>query len=376
MDYGRSEHRTTSSKQLSEPPRVVILGGGYGGVYTALGLRKAARRGEIDLSIISRDNFFLFYPMLAEVLSGNIEPPHVVNPIRRLVPHARFYQANIEAVDTDNQKVIIHYPGHTSHNEIAYDHLVVAVGTSADLSRFPGMAEHAFPFKTMGDALFLRNHIIGVLEHAEVEDDPIEKSELLTFVVAGGSYTGVEVAAEINEFAREAAQSYSNISADEIKVTLLHSRDRLLPALSADLAGFSQRLLERDGIEVRLNVRVAGCTVDTAILNDDTTIRTRTLVAAIGSIPNSVLADFERAQNPRGYLMTNDKLAVVDYPRVWSLGDCAAVPDLNAPGQTCPPTAQFAVRQAKRLAKNVMADIKGQQLRPFSYKSLGVFVRT
>ena len=155
-----SDAKTTEGKG---PPRVVILGGGYGGVYAALGLQKAARRGQIELSLISRNNFFVYQPMLAEVVSGSIEPPHIVNPIRRLARFTNFYKAEIEAVDVQKHTVIIRYPGHPDFHDIQYDHLVIAVGSSTDLSRLPGMAEHAFPFRTRGDGLFLRNHPVRYL---------------------------------------------------------------------------------------------------------------------------------------------------------------------------------------------------------------------
>ena len=154
-----SEGTKTGHRQ---PPRVVILGGGYGGVYTALGLQKAARRGQIELTLISRDNFFLFQPLLAEVVSGSIEPNHVINPIRRLCRFTSFHQAEIEAVDVQERTVVINYPGHSDYRTIAYDHLVIALGSSTDLSALPGMAQHAFPVRTLGDVLFLRSHLIGV----------------------------------------------------------------------------------------------------------------------------------------------------------------------------------------------------------------------
>lgn len=156
------------------PPRVVILGGGYGGVYAALELEKAARRGQIELSLVSRDNFFLSQPMLAEVVSGSIQPPHIVNPIRGLTKFTNFYKAEIERIDVGSQHIVVRYPDHAHYHHLPYDHLVIAVGSSTDLSRFPGMAEHAFPFKTLGDAFALRTHLISILEGAEVEDAEYE----------------------------------------------------------------------------------------------------------------------------------------------------------------------------------------------------------
>ena len=359
------------------PPRVVVLGGGYGGVHAALKLQKAAKKGEIELSLVSRENFFLSQPMLSEVVSGSIEPPHIVNPIRRLLPKASFHQAEIESVEADSREVVINYLGDNTHyDRIPYDHLVVALGSSTDLSKLPGMAEHAFPFKTLGDAFSLRNHLIGILEQAEVETNPSEKSELLTFVIAGGGYTGVEVGAEINGFMREAAKSYRNIDPKEVRVILLHSGSRILPVLTDKLAEFSHRVLERRGLEIRLNNRIQCATAQSAILGDGVTIPTRTLVAALGSAPNRLLKNkgIPGERDAIGRLVVDDNLAVPGHPGIWAVGDCAAIKNLHEGGGTCPPTAQYALKQSKHLARNLLADIKGKDLRPFSHKSLGVFV--
>ncbi|MEE8157743.1 MAG: FAD-dependent oxidoreductase, partial [Dehalococcoidia bacterium] len=303
------------------PPRVVILGGGYGGVYTALNLQKAARRGQIDLSLVSRDNFFLYQPMLAEVVSGSIEPPHIVNPIRRLLPHTDFYQAEVDAIDVENRAVIVRYSGGHAHlEEIPYDHLVIAVGSSTDLSRIPGMAEYAFPFKTLGDGFSLRNHLIGVMESAEVENDAEEKRELLTFVVVGGGYTGVEVAAEINAFVREASQSYRHVNPEEVKVILLQGGNRILPELNEEQATFSHRLLERRGIEVRLNTLIKGATAQSAILSNELEIPTRTLVAAIGSAPNRLLDTLPCTRDTWGRVVVDETLTVPECPGIWAVG--------------------------------------------------------
>ena len=356
------------------PTRVVILGGGYGGIYTALRLQKAARRGRIHLSLVSQENYFLAHPLLAEVVSGSIEPPHIVNPIRRMLPHVHFHQARIQAVEVETRTVVINnLSGSSDYDRIPYDQLVIAVGSRTDLSRLPGMAEHAFPFKTLGDAFFLRNHLISVLEEAEVETDAQEKQDLLTFVVAGGGYTGVEVASEINSFIREAAKSYSQIDPSEIKVTLLHRGSRILPALPDKLAEFSHRVMERRGVEVRLHTSIMGATAQSAILDDGETISTRTLVVALGAAPNPVLDALPGTRGARGRLMVDDTLSVPDCPGIWAVGDCAAVPDVLT-GGTCPPTAQYAIREAKHVARNVLATINGKSLRPFSHRNLGVFV--
>ena len=355
------------------PPRVVILGGGYGGVYAALELEKAARRGQIELSLVSKDNFFLLQPMLAEVVSGSIQPPHIVNPIRRLTRFTNFYKAEIETIDVESQHIVVRYPDHAHFHHIPYDHLVIAVGSSTDLSRLPGMAEHAFPFKTLGDAFALRTHLISVLERAEVEEDPEQKRELLTFVVVGGGYTGVELAAEINDFVREAARSYRHVEPTESKVILLQGGSRILPELNEKLCEFSHRLLERRGIEIRANTMIKGATAQSAILADGVTIPTRTLVAAVGSAPNRLLDTVPCPRDQRGRLVVDETLAVPNYPGIWAVGDCAAIPDVRN-GGTCPPTAQYALREARHVARNIVSVVNGGKPRPFSHKNLGVFV--
>lgn len=363
--FGRSEH-------ADDVPSVVVLGGGYGGIYATLELQRAAKRGEIRLTLISRENFFQFQPMLAEVISGAIGPLNVVNPIRRLVPHARFHQAEIESVDTDARIVAIRYPGHSRLNYVPYDHLIMAVGSSTDLSVFPGVAEHALPFKTLGDAFFLRNHLISMMEAADVEDNPDRKRQTLTFVIAGGGYTGVEVTSEVNEFLRVASRSYHSISADDFRVILLHRSGRILPELGERLANFSHRLLEKRGVEVRLNSSLKGASVQNAILEDDTVIPTRTLIVTIGASPNALLNTLG-CERDAGRLVVDETLAVKGCEGVWAVGDCALVPDVLH-GGVCPPTAQFALRQAKRAAGNVLSCIRGKPVRAFKHKNRGVFV--
>jgi NADH dehydrogenase len=361
------------SPPVPHAPRVIILGGGYGGIYAALGLQGLARRGRIQLSLVSRENYFQFQPMLAEVLSGSIEPPHVVNPIRRLCKHLDFHQGEILSIDTAKHSVSIRYPGQTSNRELAYDHLLIGVGSSSDLTMIPGMSEHAFAFRSIGDAFRLRNHIIGILEEAEVEENPIRRHSLLTFVVAGGGYTGIEVAAEINSFVREAAKSYRRIQPSEVRVIVLQAMDRILPELTADLATFSQRVLERRGVEIRLNTLLKGATPERAMLADGTAIPTHTLVAAIGAATNPVVKSVPCEHDKKGRLATDAMLRVKGLENVWAVGDCASIPDLVT-GGVCPPTAQYALRESRHVAKNIKAAIGGKEPRPFRFKIKGIFV--
>ena len=364
--------RMKRAERTGPVPSVVILGGGYGGVHAALELQPAAKRGEIELTLISRENFFLFQPMLAEVITGSISPLNVVSPIRRIVPHAHVHQAEVESVDTDHHTVAIRHPGHARLTYIPYDHLIFAVGSATDLSQFPGVEEHAMGFKTLGDAFRLRNHLISMLEAADVEEDPFYKRQALTFVIAGGGYTGVEVTSEINEFLRVASKSYRNIDPEDFRVILLHRSGRILPELGERLANLSHRLLERRGIYIRLHAELKGATGQSALLADDVFVPTKTLVATIGASPNPILADLP-CERERGRLVVDETLAVKGGDDLWAVGDCALVPDVLR-GGFCPPTAQFALRQAKSAAQNVLATIRGRPTKPFRYKSRGVFV--
>ena len=356
----------------ADAPSVVILGGGYGGIYAALELQRAAKRGEINLTLISRENFFLFQPMLAEVISGGIGPLNVVSPIRRIVRRAAFHQAEVEAIDADAQRIAIRYPGHARLDYVDYDYLIIAVGSATDLSQFPGVQEHAMTFKTLGDAFQLRNHLLSMLEAADVERDPAEKRKALTFVVAGGGYTGVEVASETNEFVRAASKSYRNVGPGDYKVILLHRSARILPELGVKLAAFSHRLLEKRGIEVRLNASLQSATAQSAILAGGDAIPTRTLVATVGASPNVLLDDLP-CEHWRGRLVADETLKVHDIQNTWAVGDCALVPNAQS-GQPCPPTAQFARQQAKIAARNILATIDGRPTTPFRHKNRGVFV--
>ena len=368
-----TEPASKNDPSCSSPPRIVILGGGYGGVYTALGLQKAARNGLIHLSIISRENFFLAQPMLAEVVSGSIEPPHIISPIRRLCPKSNFHQAEIEDIDLDKRLVVVRYREQPDFHYIPFDHLVLAVGSSTDLSGTPGVAAHSFSFKTLGDAIALRSHLISILEKADVEPDANRKNSLLTFVVAGGGYTGVEVSAEINDFVKEASQSYQHIEQTEVNVVLLQGSSRILPELDAESADFSQRVLERKGIEVRLDTRVTGATSESVTLKNGSNISTRTLVAAIGSVGNPLLEKLSCERDLRGRPVVDSNLMLVGNPNVWAVGDCVAIPNAVS-DQPCPPTAQCAIRAGKHLSKNILATIANQSVKSFAYKDRGVFV--
>src|SRR3989441_269327 len=249
--------------------RVLILGGGFGGVYTALTLEKLLKRelreGRVELGLVSRDNYIVFQPMLPEVISGSIGILDTITPIRRLCPSTNLYTRGVEKIDLERKRVSA-AAGFGSHQcALEYDHLVIALGNVTSFAGQPGLAEHALPFKYLGDALALRNRIIHTLEEADIERDPEVYKTLLTFVVAGGGFSGVEAGAELNDFVRSAAKAFRNVKPAGIRVILLHAQARLLPELPKSLAELAQRLLMKRGVELRLNTRLHGATADAAL---------------------------------------------------------------------------------------------------------------
>src|SRR5277367_6267046 len=242
---------------------ILILGGGFGGVYTAVHLEKlmtAAEREVIEITIVSRDNYIVFQPLLPEVISGSVQLNHVISPIRRLARTARLYTREVEAIDIGKRMVKLSPGAKPTPSMITYDHLVIALGTRLDHSKIPGMREHACPFKYLGDALYLRNQLVRVLEEAEAESDPKLRRALLTFVVAGGGFSGVECIAEMNDFLREAVQSYHQISEKDLRLVLLQHANRILPEMTESLAGFAHMLLAKRGVEIQLGAGLKAVT--------------------------------------------------------------------------------------------------------------------
>lgn len=351
--------------------QVVILGGGFGGVYTAMHLEKIfGRKENVEITLINSENYFVFQPMLPEVISGSIEIQHIINPIRRLCRRTNLHMREVQEIDLD-KKIITTSPGfRPTLQRLHYDYLVVALGTVMNFSRMPGLKQHAFSFKNIGDALHLRNHIIHVLEEADIERDPDLRRSQLTFVVAGGGFSGVETAAELNDFVRQAARHYRHLDPSKVRVILLHSGDRILPELSKDVGRFAERLLQKRHVDIRLQTRLAGATGEGAILENGEKIPTKTLVATVPAGPHPLLADL-RCKKENGRLVVNEYLELPEYEGVWALGDCASIPDARS-GGNCPPTAQYAVREAKCVATNIAASVRGSAKKQFRFSSIGL----
>jgi NADH dehydrogenase len=355
------------------PTRILILGGGFGGVYTALTLEKLLRReirgGAVEIGLVSRENYMVFQPMLPEVISGSIGLLHTITPIRRMCPDTNLYTRTIESIDLERRTVSAAAGFGSRPCRLPWDHLVIALGNVTSFAGQPGLAEHALPFKNLGDALALRNRVIHTLEEADIETDPAIRRGLLTFVVAGGGFSGVEAVAELNDFVRVAAKSFRHIDAREIRVVLLHAGGLILPELPRSLAEFAQDRLRARGVEIRLRTLLVGATADAALLEGGERIATRTLVSTVPSGPNPLVAALPVKQE-RGRIVVDGALAVADHPGVWAVGDCARVPDART-GEPCPPTAQHATRQARSVAHNIAATLRGEPTRPFAFQALG-----
>jgi NADH:quinone reductase (non-electrogenic) len=353
--------------------RILILGGGFGGVHAAVTLEKLLareiREGSVELALINRDNYMVFQPMLPEVISGSIGLLDTISPIRRLCPNTRLYTRTVESIDLLRHRVLA-APGIGSRAcSLEYDQLVIALGNVTSFAGQPGLAEHALPFKDLGDALALRNRTIHALEEADIETDASARAALLTFVVAGGGFSGVEAVAELNDFVRAAARSFRHVQPEEIRVVLLHAGELILPELPRSLAEFAQRLLARRGIEVRLDTRLEGATAGTALLADGERIACRTLVSTVPSMPNPLVAMLP-CKKERGRIVVDPSLEVPDHPGVWAAGDCAWIIDART-AEPCPPTAQHATRQGRCVARNIVATLRGREREPFSFKALG-----
>lgn len=304
------------------------------------------------------------------MISGTIGLTDVVSPLRRMLKKTQVRVREVESIDLE-RKVVRLAPGFTPHaHDVGYDHLVIGLGTVTDFRGLRGLPEHALPFKDLGDALNLRHHVIRALEEAAIENDDAElQTQLLTFVVAGGGFSGVEVAAELNGFVRHVARSFPTLDPAQIRIVLVHATDRILPELPESLGRFAESILRKRGVEIFLNTLVQAATGTEAILADGRRLPTRTLVSTVPSSPHPLVDALTSLPKERGRIVVDGHLAVAGVPGVWALGDCAVV--RNPDGSINPPTAQHATRQATALATNLVASIRGGPTRVYDFKGLG-----
>ncbi len=350
--------------------RILILGGGFGGLYTALELEKSlARAADIEVTLVNRENFFLFTPMLHEVAASDLDITHIVSPVRKLLRRVRIFNGTVEKVDLERKVVQVSHGSEHHQHELSYDHLVLGLGSITNFYGNTGLEEHALTMKTLGDAIFLRNHMISNLEEADFECCPKVREPLINFVVAGGGFAGVETIAGINDFLREALKFYPNLDENMIRVILVHSGKVILPELSEKLGSYAEKKLKMRGVEVFLNTLVSEVNGTQIVLSNGEQIVTNTLIWTAGSAPNPLLAELP-CEKDRGRLCASEFMEVNGFPGVWALGDCASILDPRS-GRSYPPTAQHALRQGKVLAHNIRASIRGGKKKPFVFGTIG-----
>ncbi len=377
VDIEKSNRHQTSK-------HIVILGGGFAGVEVLRNLQKKFHNdGRVEITLVSKGNFLLFTPMLPEVASGMIETRHIVTPLRSFCKKAKLCEANVESIDLENKLVTMTHaigrqsqPSEWREHTLKYDYLVIALGSENNFFGMSEIEENAFTMKTIEDAIALRNHMINILEQANLEHDNHDlRKSLLTFVVVGGGFSGIETVGAINDFVRESIQEYyPDIYMSDVRVVLVSATDKILEQIDEGLGEFALEKLKENGVNFVMNTQVKGATKNKAILHDDTVIPCHTLIWTAGVTPNKLIANLQCEHDKAHRIIANNYLEVSGYEDVvYALGDCASITDPNT-GKPYPPTAQHAIRQGKVVAKNIFSSIKGKakQKRKFDYKTKGM----
>lgn len=355
-------------------PHVVCLGGGFVAVYLVKALKRAVRRREIDLTIISRENFHTFHGFVPEMLGSRIQSGQVASPARRLFAPARFHNAEVEAIDLDRRIVTTSRDLDGRQFEVPYDHLVFGLGARDDLERYPGLAEHGLVLLGYADALRARNHVIGILEMADMEPDAEERARLLTVIVVGGNFGGVEVATELDDYLRSmAGREYPRLEPHEVRVVLVHPGEHILEELSVRqprLQRWAQDFVTgRTGVELRLGRRVSAATPTEAVLDDGERIATRTIISSAGTAQSPLFDTLPFERDERGRIVTDPFVKIPDASNVWAGGDCAAVP--HPRGGTNPQLALYAMATGWRIGRNILRTVRGRPLQRYRFTELG-----
>ena len=351
--------------------RILILGGGFGGMTTAASLeRLIGADRSVSVTLISDSSALLFTPMLAEVAGSSLEPTHISSPLRTSVHRTTFLRGRVEQIDLAARVVHVAADMRSPARDVPFDELVLALGAVSNTMGLPGVQQNAFDFKSLLDAMRIRNHVIDMFERASHEPDPELRRGQLTFAVAGGGFAGVELIGALNDFARGMLAVYPSLGPADLSLVLIHSHDRILPELSDSLAAYALDGLRARGVTFKLKDRVAAAEPGLVRLASKETIRTSTLVWTAGTAPNPLMTNLPVERDRRGAVLVEKTLAVKGAAHVWALGDCAAVIDGRS-GEPCPPTAQFALREASLLAHNVYASLRGRPLKDFHFDSLG-----
>ena len=351
-------------------PRIAIVGGGFAGTSVARHLERALRPGEADIVLISRENYTLFTPMLPEVVSGELEVRHIVTPIRTQLRRVAFVLAEVGRIDVERRTIDYRHLLTGITATLAYDHLVLALGSTTSTFGLPGVSENVWGLKTLADAELLRNRIVWLLELADTLTDERRRKQLLTIAIVGGGFTGVEAAGEIFDSIHSALRFYRNLRISDVRVVLIEGGATLLAGLPAKMGQYSQRILQRRGIEVLTGDGVTSADARGLTLQSGRRIDSATVIWSAGVTPSPTIASTDVPRTRRGAVITGQDMRVVGRSELWALGDCAAIPDGN--GGTYPATAQHAIREAPCLAANLVRTLRDQPTKPFYYRSLGM----
>ena len=352
--------------------KIVIAGGGFAGLYAAKYLDKhMARRPDVEVTLIARENFILFTPMLHEVAAGDLAPGDIVNPLRRILRHINVIPADVRDVDLSARKVRCLHGLEGTELEFDFDHLLLAVGSETNFFDNAGIRDWAVTIKNLSDAALLRNRMVAFLEEATLERDAAARRQWLTFVIAGGGFAGAETAGAVNDFVRETAKFYPRLGDEEVRVVVIHPGEYLLPELGEELGRYAERKMCERKVEVIKGARVASYDGWVVTLNNGISIPAATLIWTAGVKPSTVVAALPCAKE-KGRIRANEYLQVPGFTGLWVAGDCAAVPDGYETGMFFPPTAQHGMREAVTAAKNIERTILGEGLKPFRYRTMGM----
>lgn len=355
--------------------RIVILGGGFAGMQTAVALEHELRGDpSVSITLVNETNALLFTPMLAEVAGSSLEGSHISTPLRTSLHFASFIRAKVKSIDPERRRVALEMEAATdmepeAARELEFDQLVLALGSVSHYHGLANVEKHSYNFKNLLDAIRIRNHVIEMFERADRESNEAVRRAMLTFVVAGGGFAGVELAGALNDFSRGILADYPSLGPEEVRVVLVHSRDRILPELSESLGDYARRSMETRGLEFKLGVRLLDARPGVVVLGDGE-LPAQTLVWTAGVAPNPLLATLPYERDKRGAVKVESTMAIPGAPGLWAVGDCAALND-GKTGKPCPPTAQFAIREAATLARNLKAALEGRPAKPFHFDSLG-----
>ncbi len=352
------------------PPSIVVVGAGFAGTTLVRALEGRLPTG-VSITLVSDESYTTFNPMLPEAVGASVFPEQVVVPVREMLdghPNSRFIMGSVTSVD--KQQRVLHCHTLVGEVSLSYTHLVLAFGNRARLDLLPGMAEHALPLKTVGDAMHIRNIVLRRLARIELEEDPTWRRELGHFIVIGGGFSGVEVAGELVDCLGSIRRYYPRVKADELRVTVLHGTDRLLPELTPSLGTAALTSLKKRGVDVHLTTRAVAMTNEGVMLAQGDWLRGQTIICTIGTSPNPLAAKL-RLPMAGGRIVVRFDMSVEGHDGIWALGDCAAVPNA-LDGKVSPPTAQFAVRQARLLADNLLDALHDRGTQAFRYKCRGM----